>query len=417
MSKAASDEYIIFHKDYPVLSVELDDRFSILKVKKIFCKERLFPGLYRKQLNIFGLNDWFFSRGIPAKRQELPEILESNNVETRQELVVKNLGLGLTDFYWIKKADDVRKWADVNFFDNIFSTDNQNAYLGKSFDNDKKREISVNKLTPSNVSCGMLPKMWQIINGGRYMIKGSELQILQEPFNEVILSKYLDKLGVDHVNYELYWHKKLPYSKCPNMLQKGEELIHSYYVLCHEKKNNSVSYLDHYIAMCEKMGLKNIRKALDDMILFDYMSANTDRHWSNFGIIRDSETLLAKRLAPLYDHGAALYAKFATMVISKSQVKLKCQSFASWQDDNIKMVSDFSLLENKNVNSLPNIIEKNMDSRFIDSMRKRVIISNIEKRIQTAQKIRDAQVKKRNIGPSSEIAAKPVKSKKKNCPD
>jgi hypothetical protein len=260
------------------------------------------------------------------------------------------------------------------------------VYIGKSLEREEKGENSEIIFTPNNVSSGMLPKMWQIFDGERYMIKGSELNILQEPFNEVIVSQYLDKLNVEHVDYELYWYKKMPYSKCLNMLTEGEELIHAYYVLNQEKKDNKVSYLNHYIAMCEKMGLRNIRKNLDDMILIDYLTANTDRHWSNFGVIRDSETLQAKKLAPLYDHGAALYAKAATTAIPKLRTELQCQSFAGKQEGNIKQVTDFSLLGNANVNALPDIIDKNMDSRFIDEIRKKEILFNINKRMQAAKK-------------------------------
>ena len=36
------------------------------------------------------------------------------------EYLLRNLGLSLTDHYWIKPIDSSLKWAEVNLFDNDF---------------------------------------------------------------------------------------------------------------------------------------------------------------------------------------------------------------------------------------------------------------------------------------------------------
>ena len=232
----------------------------------------------------------------------------------------------------------------------------------------------------------MLPKNWKRIDGKLYMIKGADAT-LQEPFNESIVSQYLDELKIKHVPYELYWHKGLPFSKCPIMLEEGEELIHASYVRKSGDRNNNTSDYEHYINQCVSLGLsKDIRKDLENMILIDFITANTDRHWSNFGIIRDSETLTAKRLAPLYDHGAAFYTKYHTKIIPNTIQTLKCKSFRNTQWDNIKLVNDFSLLENKNIFILPHLLEKGYNEEYIEPSRKKIIIENAEKRLLEAHR-------------------------------
>lgn len=371
-------EYIIFHKDYPVLSVSLDDGFSIDKINKILSHDRLPPGLFKKQLNLSDLNYWFFSRGIPADRKELSVILDVNNRKNQQELIVRNLGLGLVDYYWIKDEKDSRKWGEVNFFQNAFSQQGENIYIGDFRDT----ELLPNQFNPNNLSSGMLPKKWIRVGKTLYMIKGSELQNYQEPFNEVVVSKYLDNLSIDHVHYDLHWHRERPYSKCPNMLDPDEELVHAYYVKEIAEKDNRASYLSHYVNCCQIMGLdKNIKTDLDNMILVDYLTANTDRHWSNFGVIRDVETLQAKRLAPIYDNGAAFFAKFASIDIPRMRDKVKCQSFRATQQENIKLVTDFSLLKNKAVSSLPDLLEAGLNEKFISKERKNTIIFRTKQRI------------------------------------
>ena len=43
------------------------------------------------------------------------------------------------------------------------------------------------------------------------------------------------------------------------------------------------------------------------MILTDYIFLNQDRHWSNFSLIRNPDTLEIIELMPIYDNGRCLY--------------------------------------------------------------------------------------------------------------
>jgi len=379
--------YIIFHKNHPVIPVILGESYRIESAEKPIEKERVPVGLYKNGINITELNDWFFKRGIPKKRKDLNIILENNGSETVNELIVKNMGLGLTDNYWIKKENDLRTWEELNFFDNNFSQNKIDIYLGRILE-EYKIEYKEGEINPSNVSSGALPKAWIKENNILYMLKGSELPTVQEPFNEKIVSDYLALLNVKYVPYELVNYHNMPYSKCPNMLNKDEELVHSYYVKNLFAKNNNDSYFEHYIKCCESMGIKeNVRKDLEDMILIDYLTANTDRHWSNFGVIRNSETLQAVRLAPIYDNGASLFAKTPTVKIKEINSNLKCQSFKNSQKENIKQVNNFSLLENKNIDSLVELVKNGYDEQYVDQKRSEEIAKNIEIRISDAKNV------------------------------
>jgi hypothetical protein len=44
------------------------------------------------------------------------------------------------------------------------------------------------------------------------------------------------------------------------------------------------------------------------MFACDYVLANRDRHWRNFGVMRDVETLRGTRLAPIFDTGSCLWS-------------------------------------------------------------------------------------------------------------
>ena len=48
-------------------------------------------------------------------------------------------------------------------------------------------------------------------------------------------------------------------------------------------------------------------QSLNEMIVFDALICNTDRHFGNFGLLVDSRTNRIIKPAPLFDHGNALF--------------------------------------------------------------------------------------------------------------
>ena len=75
-----------------------------------------------------------------------------------------------------------------------------------------------------------------------------------------------------------------------------------------------------------KGGMKSVRqfyetlgpefvKALDDMIVFDALFYNVDRHFGNFGLLIDSKTNHIASSAPLFDHGNSLFNFVALDII------------------------------------------------------------------------------------------------------
>ena len=53
--------------------------------------------------------------------------------------------------------------------------------------------------------------------------------------------------------------------------------------------------------------IDKIEEQLCKMLAMDCIIANTDRHFNNFGFIRNSETLKWQGLAPIYDNGTSMF--------------------------------------------------------------------------------------------------------------
>jgi len=384
-------EYELRHNDDTVLLFDITENFGISKIKKIVNKEKVPIGIMKdNSLNIADFSAWLDSRGIPAKREGIPYILEKESVQNVRELLFKNNGLGLTDHYWISEAGSDLQWKDINYFENDsgFGTLGEDIYLGTH----ESRVFNGKK--PHSSASGMLPKKWVIKNDIRYLLKGSETAFRQEPFNEKIASQFIDCSLIEHVDYQLVNYKNNILSVCPNMLDNYHELISAYFA-SNNKKDRNESYYNHYIRSCKELGIKgDIKTSLDQMIVIDYLIGNTDRHWSNFGVIRNSDTLQVERLAPLYDHGASFFPKTHHLDIIGENTNLKCQSFKKTQAENLKLVKDFSWLNKDSLKILPDIVKTELNkNKYGSEKRTEIIIKSIRNRIDSFRRYMGIEIK------------------------
>lgn len=93
------------------------------------------------------------------------------------------------------------------------------------------------------------------------------------------------------------------------MLSDHEELVPAWQVFQSVKAVSGLNSYDQWIRAVVGFGAgeRAVRDVTDDWLVVDYLMRNTDRHYNNFGLIRNIETL-AVRLAPIYDIGASLWS-------------------------------------------------------------------------------------------------------------
>lgn len=65
-------------------------------------------------------------------------------------------------------------------------------------------------------------------------------------------------------------------------------------------------YVNNFNDIIEYAKSINSIKELYQMIIFDYLSLNTDRHLGNIGVLVNSDTFKPIKLAPIYDNGASM---------------------------------------------------------------------------------------------------------------
>lgn len=372
-------KYVLMNKNIEVLKFTYDEEtHTILKIDELLHIEYAPLGImeYKTGISRKLFNNWWKDRAIPASRSKFKEVLEELDVTSSVELLERCFGLSLSDQYWIKEENSKVTWKEVNFFDNEFSED-----MGKLLMGQIEYSQNLDIFSPDNSSDGNLRKKWKIMNGKRCLIKGGNSLNNQEPFNEIIATKLYERIlnEDEYVKYSLVEEEGVYYSCCETMVSKDEELVPAFYIDKTIKQRNNDPLYEHYLKACENLEIPNAKEKLNKMIVCDYIIANYDRHYRNFGAIRNIETLKWKGIAPIFDSGSSLWATTATQFIGTSY---KNKPFKSLADEQLKLVDDLSWLDCEKLvgfeQQVEDILSKNT---LIDEHRISTICMNVRTRI------------------------------------
>jgi hypothetical protein len=335
-------EYTLMHKNVAVAVLEIfEDTGTILKTTELMRPEHLPLGVKltpQGKPETRAINDWWMGRAIPASRSGLRDALETLQMSSPVLLLTKCFGLSLSDQYWVRPANKPLEWKDINFFENEFSEDVGNALFGRATGGE------VDLMSPDNTSDGWLKKKWVVADGKRLLLKGGSGPYYQEPLNEAIASAVMRRLGIAHVPYTLTWDSDQPLSVCEDFITPQTDLVSAWHIRETGKKPGHVSEHQHFLARCGALGIPGARESLDRMVAVDYLIVNADRHYNNFGAVRDAETLEWLGLAPIFDCGTSLWYDAVSNAI-RPRAEQKSKPFRSKHGEQIELVTDIGWLD------------------------------------------------------------------------
>jgi hypothetical protein len=371
--------YTLMHKKLPVLELEIDEETSaIMGIGEVFYPEHIPVGIETDGERPIraALNAWWMGRAIPASRSGLRDALQLLDVSSTGLLLLKCFGLSLSDQYWVNSHVKPLDWDKINFFDNEFSEDVGNALFGRVPDGD---EISL--ISPDNTSDGWLKKKWVVAGSRRLLVKGGSEPAYQEPLNEVLASSILERLGVPHAHYELSWDGDRPLSVCEDFIDTSTELVSAWHIYKTAKKSNNHSHYQHYLSCCERLGIAGVREGLDHMLALDYLIVNSDRHFNNFGVVREAESLAWLGPAPIFDSGTSMWHnQFAYRINPGADAPSK--PFNARHSAQVRHISTFDWLDFSALRGIEEEYAALLDqSDFIDDARRDVLCNALVRRM------------------------------------
>ena len=321
-----------------------------------------------------GVLKWLEHRVIPKNRAFVEEILRSFGLVTGDTKGIMDVckGLSLNDSYWVVPEGFEGKFSDYNLYENRFSEIlSLVAYTGVT------QSDAAFSTSPEFTTNGMLPKAWRFLeNEGIFLYKGGTSGFAntgKEPYCEYYASQVAATMNLDAVHYDLDNWKGILASKCKLFTDIGTAFIPIGRIV---RSGGLAAVIKHYD---ERGGI--YADAIRDMLVFDALIYNEDRHFGNFGLLRDNHTGEIVAPAPIFDNGISLfnlampddyanlddYAKTRSPVYPGTTFDGICQSFMeARQVEKLRKMLTFSFTRHPKLN-LPEehlaAIEKHLKKR------------------------------------------------------
>ena len=247
-----------------------------------------------------GIIKWLRHRVIPKNRTFVEEILKSLglSVGNTKGIIDVCMGLSLNDCFWAVPKGFEGTFAEYNFYENDFSENLSSI----AFTGIEKNNQSFN-ISPELTTNGMLPKAWRRMkNGEIYLYKGGSSGAANtgnEPYSEFYACQIAKTMGLHAVTYDLENWKGILASKC----QLFTDMDTAFVPIGRLVRSGGLQACLDYLA---ELG-EDFAEAAHSMLVFDAVIYNEDRHFGNFGVLRDNHSGALIAPAPLFDHGQSLF--------------------------------------------------------------------------------------------------------------
>lgn len=247
-----------------------------------------------------GVLKWLQKRVIPKNRAYVAEILKTFHLSINDTKGIIDVckGLSLNDSYWVVPRDFAGTFAQYNLYENRFSEIlSLVAYTGIG------QSDAAFTTSPELTTNGMLPKAWRFIPGeGIYLYKGGTSGAANtgnEPYSEFYACQVAQAMGLEAVTYELENWKGILASRCKLFTDIDTAYIPIGRIVRFGGLKACLEYF-------EQMG-PEVYEKVRSMLVFDAVIYNEDRHFGNFGVLRDNRSGEILGMAPIFDNGLSLF--------------------------------------------------------------------------------------------------------------
>ena len=294
-------DYILKQFDKPLVKFSATTDTSNPEIQILWADEKnnnLFP--LDMTLTPEGVSRWLRHRTIPKNRAFVHDLLAKSGLSLNRPLGIIDVckGLSLNDCYWVVKDGDGTSFAQANLYDNRFS----NILAELAFTGYGSNVRASLTSSPEFTTNGMLRKCWRRIGGKVYLYKGGTegaSNTGNEPYSEFYAAQAAAAMSIHAIPYGLSKWKGILCSTCELFTSKE----YSYLPIGRLVSKGGMEAVKAYY---ETLGPEFVN-ALNEMLVFDAVICNTDRHFGNFGVLVDNRTNTIASPAPLFDHGNSLF--------------------------------------------------------------------------------------------------------------
>lgn len=329
--------YILKHFDRNIVAFRFVSNAlsgSTVEITHLYEENRKFFPL-GLEINNGNLLSWIKSRTIPKNREFVHKVLMELglSLDNLEGIVSISKSLSLNDCYWIVEESFNGVFANYNLYDNDFNkTLSLLAYTGYA---SVKKEGFLS--SPEFTTNGMLAKAWRRDPQGRkgtYLYKSGShgcANCGKEPYSEFYASQIAQSMGLNATTYSLGKWKGKVNSICALFSSKELAFVPIYHLV---KEGGWEAILTYYKNLGE-----SYYEELIEMLIFDVIILNTDRHFGNFGFMVDNSNNEIVSIAPIFDNGLSLFADALTDDLNNIEAYAQTKS--------MKNAGDFMLFAEK----------------------------------------------------------------------
>lgn len=247
-----------------------------------------------------GIIKWLERRVIPKNRAFVDEILKALGLSVNDTKGIIDVckGLSLNDSFWVVPLGFAGSFKEYNLYENRFSNVlSLVAYTGIG------QSRAVITTSPELTTNGMLRKAWRYIEGeGIYLYKGGTegaANTGREPYSEFYACQIAERMGLHAVHYDLENWKDILASKC----RLFTDIDTAYIPIGRLVRTGGIKACLEFYAAISKEAVEELKS----MLVFDAVIYNEDRHFGNFGVLRDNHSGKIIGAAPIFDNGISLF--------------------------------------------------------------------------------------------------------------
>ena len=294
--------YILKHFDTPLIRFHASEDTNDPEITILWINEAnrgLLP-MDMGELTEEHISRWLQRRTIPKNRAFVRTFLAKCGLSTNRpmSIISASKGLSLNDSYWVVNEDFEGSFEQYNLYENRFSQ--ILAYIAFTGYGSSIRSSLMS--SPEFTTNGMLPKCWRRVSGKIVLYKGGTSGASNagnEPYSEFYASQVAQAMGINAISYGLSKWKGILCSTCELFTSMETAYIPVGRVVT---KGGMKAVQEYYHSLGP-----DFEKAFRDMLVFDAVICNTDRHFGNFGLLINSKTNQISGPAPLFDHGNSLF--------------------------------------------------------------------------------------------------------------
>ena len=283
--------FVLMNKDNPVAEILMQTRFGTEDFRMGKQYDSYLP------YGFSDVNTWLDGRQAAKHRKQIKKLMKECGIYEKSGFISMTRCLSLTDTFWVRPEDEPEKWADISLYRNPFDE----VIASIAFDGAGMYGRQFTSTSPELGTDGSFEKCWvRDENQDIFLLKRGSSGASNtgfEPYSEKLASDLGDAMGSAHVPYTLIMHHGHLASKCPIFTSEQYGYV------------SMASYLGRpavLVDVMEEMQKYGFEESFAEMLVFDAVTMNVDRHLGNFGFLVDNDTGKPVQIAPLFDHNLSL---------------------------------------------------------------------------------------------------------------